>query len=53
MAEGGEWENENTWLDRNIDHDGDDDDDEEEVDTTTPFVPGGSSTHIMVVNSMK
>ena len=44
MAEGGEWENENTWLDRNIDHDGDDDDDEEEVDRTTPFVPGGSST---------
>ena len=44
MAEGGDWESENTGLDWNIDHDGDDDDDDEEVDTTRPFQPGGTST---------
>ena len=43
MAEGGT-ENENPWLDHDLDHDGADDDDEEEVDTTRPFQPDTAST---------
>ena len=44
MAEGG-FDNEDPWLDNQIDHDGDDDDDDdEEVDKTRPFQPGTAST---------
>ena len=46
MAEGG-IDNENPWIDDQIDHDGDDNDDnddEEEVNTTRPFQPGAAST---------
>ena len=44
MAEGG-FDNEDPWLDHQIDHDGDDDDDdEEEVDTTRQFQAGTAST---------
>ena len=46
MAEGG-FDNENPWLDHDLNHDGNDDDDNddvEEVDTTRPFQPGTAYT---------
>ena len=42
MAEGG-FDNENPWLDHDLDHD-DDDDDEDEINTTRPFQQGTAST---------
>ena len=45
-------ENENPWLDSNIDYD-DDDEEEKQVDTTRPFQPALLQPHIMTVNSMK
>ena len=41
----GRFDNEDPWLNNQIDHDGDDDDDDEqEVDTTRPFQPTTAST---------
>ena len=45
MATGGD--NEDQWLDHQLDHDGEDDvdnDDEEEVNAKQPFQPGAAST---------
>ena len=45
MSTEGGFDNEDTWLNEKIDHDGgDDDDDEQEFNRTRPFHPGASST---------